>query len=577
MNSNSSSNSWFTLPTKSGVKSDSNLAWAPAELINDSFLVERVSTHFKNEVRNASLSLSFDERVTSSPALRCHAPFGSAFFLNLNLIELLGEIDQTSDGKSAILNWTHEATRRGLFNHCAPWLPNDASVAIEISRPDAIEINDSLTPLGSLSIGSRNEPISVLIDGSWLGEKETGSQRAAIEVIRELQNSKQIKSISVFDLPSGFPDYAADLADLSKVKEVELENARYSDILWRPYQPSGEVNFRELNRYAKRIVITYLDLIAYSNNSYHESENSWLSYRSSLRLAAIRCDGIIAISNDVKSQLIENMPGVDRSRIYAIPLGTDHLNTDQDQSESVRKIAGSNIVSQSYVLCLGTNFAHKNRDFAISVVEEVRRRGLSLDLVFAGLILDSTNSGENQELLEQSHFPTWVKTLGSVGHKDRDWLLANANISLYPTSAEGFGLVPFESAAMNVPLVATSFGPLSELLTGQNLVEGWTVNDYADAVFELLDNSEMRERSIRQTLEKSEQLTWGKCASEIVECFLDVASKAKVPANIASNEFEALFNSAQERFNVQVNAITSSISWKITAPIRALHKKILGR
>jgi hypothetical protein len=130
---------------------------------------------------------------------------------------------------------------------------------------------------------------------------------------------------------------------------------------------------------------------------------------------------------------------------------------------------------------------------------------------------------------------------------------------------------------MNVPTVATSFGPLSELLAEENLVEGWRVDSYAEAVIELLDNSETRERSVRQTLEKSEQLTWGKCAGEIVECFLDVASKAKVPANIASNEFEALFNSAQERFNVQVNAITSSVSWKITAPIRALHRKLLRR
>ena len=577
MNSNSSSNSWFTLPTKPGVKSVSILAWAPAELINDSFLVERVSTHFQNEVRNASLSLSFDDRAINSSALRCHAPFGSAFFLNLNLIELLGEIDQTSDGQSAILNWTDEATRRGLFNHWAPWLTRDASIAIEISRPDALEINDSLTPLGSLPIGSRNEPISVLIDGSWLGEKETGSQRAAIEVIRELQNSENIKSISIFNLPSGFPDYATDLAELSKVKEVELENARYSDILWRPYQPSGEVNFRELNRYAKRIVMTYLDLIAYSNNKYHESENSWLSYRSSLRLAAIRCDGIIAISNDVKNQLIENMPSVDSSRIYAIPLGTDHLSTGQDQSESARKIAGSNIVSQSYVLCLGTNFAHKNRDFAISAVEEVRRRGLSLDLVFAGLILDSTNSGEDQELLKQNHFPSWVKTLGSVGHEDRDWLLANASVSIYPTSAEGFGLVPFESAAMNVPLVATKFGPLNELLAGQNLVEGWSVNDYADAVIELVGKPEVRQSSITHTLKESERLTWTKCANEVVECFIEIASRDKSPANIASNEFESLFNTVEQRFNEQVNAITSSFSWRITAPIRALHKKLLGR
>ena len=550
--------------------------WGPKEILVSGDLKEKVLEHFASDSRNATLSIGYDQDLRGNEPLRCLEPFGSYFFLNSNLFDLVGNVDQKENFKTEVIRWSKEATRRGLFHHWASWLDENTDVNIEISNSDLNEIMDSLTPLGSTMHKPTSSSLEILIDGSWLGKQETGSQRATVEIIRELQKVERVKSVSVFNLPSGFPAYAADLSGLSKVKEVQLENASYGDIIWRPYQPSGHVDFRKLNRYAKRVVITYLDLIAYGNKNYHKSEDSWLSYRSSLRLAAIQCDGIIAISNDVRREIIENMPLVDSARIYAIPLGTNHLSTYQNLTHDVRTIADCNLMSGSYILCLGTNFAHKNRDFAFSVVKEVRRRGLSLDLVFAGLILDSTNSGESQELLKQNHFPSWVKTLGSVGHEDRDWLLANASVSIYPTSAEGFGLVPFESAAMNVPLVATNFGPLSELLTGQYLVEGWSVNDYADAVIELIQKPDVRERSIRRTLKGSERLTWAKCANEIVDCFLDVASKERAPANIASNVFDALYNSAQEGFNVQVKAITSSFSWKITAPLRVLHKKLLG-
>lgn len=576
MNSNNTDFSWWEFESSEDTYSVSILAWAPRSLAENSDLLHSVSAHFTSDKRIASLSLGSGELNAVTP-IRCFLPFGNAFFINLNLADLVGIPDQSGMPQNEIVSWAERANRRGLFNYWAPWLAVSEKPVIEISQADAMEVSDSLTPLGSQVLEKAKNKISLLIDCSWLGISETGSQRATVEIIKWLALSNRISRIDLFGLPNGIPDYAYELRAKPKVNEIVLEKALYSDVLWRPYQPSGEVNFYELNRYARRIVFTYLDLIAYSNDAYHESHDSWLSYRSSLRLAAIRCDGLIAISQDVRNQILENMPLLNPDRVFSVPLGTDHIVAGESFNKMERRISDEELKPKTFLLSLGTNFAHKNRDFSIAVVERVRTLGHPVSLVFAGLILDQVNSGESDQLAGQCEFPDWVKTLGSVSSEDRDWLLNNALVSLYPTSAEGFGLVPFESAASGIPVVATDFGPLSELLPNNSLIEKWDVEEYASAICKFLESSDSVERQLKEIETASQTLTWKSCSEHLLAAFFAASQMEKSPANIASIEFEAQFQKAQERFNNEVNAITSSISWKITSPIRSLHRRLTGR
>ena len=577
MTKNDNRNSWWIVPQTNHPVQPQILAWAPESINKDTELLDQVTAHFANDKRVASLSLRFSPGATQSSPIRIHQPFGNAVFINLNLFELIGTVDQKGDPDSEIQSWANRATKRGLFHYSAAWWPVDDAALIEISRADAMESTDTLTPLGSELATQSNRQISVLVDCAWLGDTETGSQRATLEIIREMAVDQRVSSISLYDLPNGIPAYASELKSLDKVKEVELQSSQYCDVLWRPYQPSGELNFHDLNRRARRIVVTYLDLIAYSNDFYHENEKSWLGYRSTLRLTAIRCDGVIAISEDVRNRIIENMPQVEPERIYSVPLGADHLKVLQTDLDSRRTISGNEIISKNYVLCLGTNFAHKNRDFAISVVDEVRNRGKETELIFAGLILDEKNSGESSENMKRLSKASWIKTLDSVSAQERDWLLANASVSIYPTSAEGFGLVPFESAALGTPVVATSFGPLTELLSQQVNIAGWSVNEYADAVISYLNSSDASHDQVMGIRESGKTLTWKNCSTKLVDTFIEISSMEKNSANIASAEFDAQLQVAQECFNSQVATITSSISWKLTAPNRALHNKFIGK
>ena len=64
---------------------------------------------------------------------------------------------------------------------------------------------------------------------------------------------------------------------------------------------------------------------------------------------------------------------------------------------------------------------------------------------------------------QQTNLRGSVLTVGHVSSESRSWLMTIAAVVLYPSSAEGFGFVPYEAAALGTPSSFAHFGPLAEL------------------------------------------------------------------------------------------------------------------
>ncbi len=196
------------------------------------------------------------------------------------------------------------------------------------------------------------------------------------------------------------------------------------------------------------MITTYLDLIAYDIPKYHASPEAWATYRAMQRKIALSVDGITTISKDVAKRLYQETPGLDPKRIQAIPLGVDDVTTDT-KSEKPKNFNPS----KPFILVLGNDFNHKNRDFAIKVWQELLNQGHSIDLVLAGLHVKSSSSKvKEQELLNKHvNIRGAITTLGHVTSEERTWLLSKAAAVLDTSSAEGFGFVPYEAHRSTPP------------------------------------------------------------------------------------------------------------------------------
>lgn len=238
-----------------------------------------------------------------------------------------------------------------------------------------------MDPSSSHHAAFNNSPIdlnnlTVTIDVTWLGPHETGAQvmtTAGTEALAEQPSIKSIRLVGLKQLPS----YAKHLTDHPK---ITLGGEGQTDIMWYPNQIDQRVDISQARKLGKRVITTYLDLIAYDISKYHASPEAWAAYRAMQRKIALSVDGITTISKDVAKRLYQETPGLDPKRIQAIPLGLDHITAD------TKMIKPKDLkTDKPFLLVLGNDFLHKNRDFAIKVWQELLDQGHSLDLVLAGL------------------------------------------------------------------------------------------------------------------------------------------------------------------------------------------------
>ncbi len=526
-----------------------------------------------SDPRVASLSL------VSAPAqsgrwLRASAPAGALVALATDLVDLVGPVD--TDDPEAVETWIRDASDRGLWHDW--WITGDTDVARAEPRRtaadvDVVEADDpsSAHHFALRPYRPRAGHLTVTVDVTWLGPYETGAQVLTTAALGALALHDDVTVIRLVGLDE-LPDYAAHLAAHPKVEMFGPgADVPRSDVVWYPNQIDSRSNISAARRLGARVIATYLDLIAYDIPRYHGSPEAWHAYRSLQRRIALSVDGVTTISADVAHRLLQEVPRLDVDRVLPLPLGLDHVTFDTAPEQPGDDLAGlvKTLGGKRFVAVLGNDFQHKNRDFAIKVWEAALQAGQPCDLVLAGLHVKSSSSKEHEDDLAARHLDLRgrIHTVGHVTSASRAWLLANAAVILYPSSAEGFGFVPYEAAAMGTPTVFTDFGPLREIAALPGLPPGWSVERHAVDLVDLLGSEASRERRVDALREAIAQHTWAGFARRLVAFFEQVTRMPEVATSAVGADSAAADAAA-------LSAVLSSRTWRATEPLRRMKGRL---
>jgi glycosyltransferase involved in cell wall biosynthesis len=321
------------------------------------------------------------------------------------------------------------------------------------------------------------------------------------------------------------PRYAERVLGHPKIRVVRTSGLRFpndqhADVLHRPFQPTGGLPWMNWRRSADRVLVTLQDLIAYSVGAYHDGPKIWMRYRTGIRQAVARSDGLVVISHDVASDLRRERLPVVAERTFVVENGTDHLSGDEAEVFPAELLARG-WAARDFLVVLGANYSHKNRDLAIRVFRRLREHNPSLGLVLAGVAV-AEGSSRVLEAIELRD-TEGVVTLPDVTSEERNWLLRHASICLYPTSNEGFGLVPFEAARFGTPTVFTRVGPLAEVLDGVPVVaSSWDPDELAACCQRLLDDPQLAGEQVTATLKSGGRYTWDETAARLVRAYREL-------------------------------------------------------
>ena len=371
--------------------------------------------------------------------------------------------------------------------------------------------------------------LRILVDGSYLGPHEMGTQVSMLATIDALRRRDEIREV-VVAMTGPTPGYAQDVLTSPKVRGQvltpdALPSIGHVDVAHRMIQPDMGFSVAPWKQAADVVVLTFLDLIAYRVGSYHRTAEEWSRYRQAIRRGAAEADGVTVISDDVKLQVeLERLP-IEPSRLASVPFGTEHLSGDE-AADVPRELLARGFVDGQFVLCLGTDYTHKNRDLAIATVAELRRRGWPHALVMAGAMVadGSSRLSETKVLLrERDVLDDDVFTIPDVTSAERNWLMRHADLVLYPTSAEGFGLVPYEAARFGTPSLFTSFGPLHELAPEIPVsAENWLPTSLASSAEVLLTDPALAKAQIEACLAAGSTYTWAATAGDLIDFYYRV-------------------------------------------------------
>ncbi|MBW1707102.1 MAG: glycosyltransferase family 4 protein [Deltaproteobacteria bacterium] len=178
------------------------------------------------------------------------------------------------------------------------------------------------------------------------------------------------------------------------------------------------------------------------------------------------------------------------------------------------------------MLYLGNFKPHKNIESLVRAFGKIAGGFPEYKLVLAGPLdehgLKIQNLVAGQELMDRIVF---TNTIREEDHPEA--LLSMADLFVFPTLYEGFGLPPLEAMACGTPVVASNLTAVPEVIGDAGvMVNPLDVDELSRAMADLLADPEKRECYSQKGLERSrlfsEEDTSGKIYRHIIKLIEDI-------------------------------------------------------
>jgi len=274
-------------------------------------------------------------------------------------------------------------------------------------------------------------------------------------------------------------------------------------------------------------VVTLYDMLTYVYAD--QLLHTGLKYRLLHRFAS-RCTAIIAISENTKAEICRFL-NVPSERVVVIPGGVDERFkpvSDPVQLDAIRSRYGLDGPFVLYVGDLRSELHNTRKNLARlvdSFAELIRTYDRPIQLVLAG------KTGNYAERLRQQIFALGLTSrvvfTDFVSDADLPALYSAAELFVYPSVHEGFGLPVLEAMACGAPVVCSNATSLPEVAgEAALLVEVRDTRALAEAMRRLLMEPGLREHMIRLGFRQASQFTWERAARATLDLYHRVATSS---------------------------------------------------
>ncbi len=261
--------------------------------------------------------------------------------------------------------------------------------------------------------------------------------------------------------------------------------------------------YEDLNINKGKLVVTVYDMI---HELYYKNDVTVLKKKNLIEKA----DGIIAISESTKKDLIDIL-NIKPEKIQVI-----YLANSLEISE-----VGQRVIKIPYILYVGNRGEYKNFETCLKAFAESKFKNEVLFVCFGGGNFTQSECALINELgLERQ-----VKQFFGD-----DKVLANlykyAELFVYPSKYEGFGLPPLEAMKYGTPVVVSNTSSIPEVVGDAGIYfDPDAVDDICFKIDTVLSSIEIQKQLAEKGKQREKMFSWDKCAKETVTFYQRVISR----------------------------------------------------
>ena len=225
-----------------------------------------------------------------------------------------------------------------------------------------------------------------------------------------------------------------------------------------------------------------------------------------MRRSAEKADAVIAVSDSTRSDICLSYPHLE-NKVKVIHAAINHSDGGEESPCEV-----------PYFLCVGTLEPRKNLVNSIAAFKQYRAAGGNRHLVIIGGL--GWKLKDVSEKLSTDDVEDYIHLLGRVDDELLMRYYKFADVFLFPSLYEGFGLPALEAMQFAVPVISSNCSSLPEVVgEGGILIDPLSVDDISEAMIKLTEDEKLREELGQKALIQSKKFSWENAAEQTLATF----------------------------------------------------------
>jgi glycosyltransferase involved in cell wall biosynthesis len=244
-----------------------------------------------------------------------------------------------------------------------------------------------------------------------------------------------------------------------------------------------------------------------------------LNYQRSVRIA----DAVVVNSNSLRAE-IDKYLEVDPAKVSLIYEAVDHEIFKPGDRDAARAQVAPFGISRPFLLFVSSLWRYKNADGVLRAWKLIRHELGGRQLVILGAERDEKYSAELHQLVAELGIADDVVFAGAVSNEETVHFYRAADLLVYPSFNETFGLPILEAMACACPVVTSNVSSMPEIAGGAAvLTDPHDPRAIGRSILEVTGSDASRLRA--DGLRRAQEFTWGAVAEATLNTYRQAAER----------------------------------------------------